>query len=97
MLGRPTMAIRYGLALAAVMLAMTKSSARACDDFEEEMALAAAREAVKIARTAVDSQSPPARAQGAASELIGAAVIVAAEVGTAPRRPTTELATVLAR
>ena len=56
MLGRPMMAIRCGLAVAAVMLAVSTSSVRACDDVHEEMALAAAREAVKAARIAAQQQ-----------------------------------------
>jgi hypothetical protein len=57
------MAIRCGLAVAAVVLAVSSSSVRACDDFHEEMALAAAREAVKAARIAAQPQpAEPAHA-----------------------------------
>jgi hypothetical protein len=57
------MAIRFGLAVAAVMLAVSTSSVRACDDFHEEMALAAAREAVKAAQ-ATAQQQPADRTYG---------------------------------
>jgi hypothetical protein len=63
MLGRPMMAIRCRLAVAAVMLAVSTSGVWACDDAHEEMALAAAREAVKAARIA--AQQPPAEPAGA--------------------------------
>ena len=57
------MAIRCGLAVAAVMLAVSTSSVRACDDFHEEMALAAARAAVKAAQVTAQQQ-PAERTDG---------------------------------
>lgn len=91
------MAIRYGLALAAVMLAMAASSARACDDFEEELALAGAREAVKVGQIAADGQAPSVGAEILASSPALATIAVAAEPPTAPRRAPTEPARSLAR
>ena len=81
------MAIRCGLAVAAVMLAVSTSSVRACDDFHEEMALAKAREAVKAALVAAHQQ-PAERADGpgqaeatsvASAQLLSARPQVAAE------------------
>jgi hypothetical protein len=48
--------IRVGIA-AAALLALSVSSASACDDFDEEQALVAARQAVVAAHA---SQPPPA-------------------------------------
>jgi hypothetical protein len=91
------MAIRYGLALAVMMLAMAASSVRACDDFDEEMALAAAREAVEVGRAVADGQAPSARADTLASGAGEATIAVAAEPRTVPRQAMTEPASILAR
>jgi hypothetical protein len=91
------MAIRYGLALAAVMLAMAASGARACDDFEDEMALAGAREAVKAGQMAADGRAPIAGAETLASSPAQATIAVAAEPPAAPRRAPTEPARTLAQ
>jgi hypothetical protein len=93
MLWRLTMATRCGLVLAAVMLAMSVSGVRACDDFEEEMALAAAREAVKVSQVAADDQAPSAQA----SALTEAATTVVGEPANVSRQPTMEIVKVLAR
>ena len=75
------MAIRCGLAVAAVMLAVSTSSVRACDDVHEEMALAAAREAVKAARIAAQQQPADTRWPGRGDERGFCAVAVRASTG----------------
>jgi hypothetical protein len=60
------MAINKGLA-AAALLALSMSGANACDDFADEMALAAAQQAAKAAQTA--AVEPAAGAKVAAPAL----------------------------
>jgi hypothetical protein len=86
------MAIRYGLALAAVVLAMAASNVRACDDFEEEMALAGAREAVQVGQAAVDGQAQSLRVDAPASGQPQSPMALAAEPGAAPTEPSRILA-----
>ena len=90
------MAIRCGLAVAAVMLAMSTSSVRACDDFHEEMALAAAREAVKAARIAAQQQ-PAERADALAPGLFEATSVASAEPRSAHPQVAVEPTSPLAR
>ena len=66
------MAIRCRLAVAAVMLAVSTSGVWACDDAHEEMALAAAREAVKAARIAAHQQPAERAGQAEATSVASA-------------------------
>ena len=51
------MAMKSGL-LTAVLLVLSTSTVWACDDFDEEMAMQAAREAAKPTQTAEAQQTP---------------------------------------
>lgn len=82
------MAIRCRLVVAAVMLAVSTSGVWACDDAHEEMALAAAREAVKAARIAAQQQ-PAERAGQAEATSVASAQLQSAhpQVAAEPTSP----------
>jgi hypothetical protein len=90
------MEIRCALAIAAVVLAVSTSSARACDDVHEEMTLAAAREAVKAARVAAQQQ-PAERADALAPGQAEATSVASAELRSAHPQVAAEPTSPLAR
>lgn len=90
------MAIRCGFAVAAVMLTVSASSVWACDDFHEEMALAAARGAVKAARIAAQQQ-PAERKDAVAPGQAEATSVASAELRSAHPEVAAEPTSPLAR
>ena len=77
------MAMVKGLA-AAALLVLSMSAAAACDDFDDEMALAAAMRAAKLARSSVPEPAPSADIVAPARTLSGTDV---ATVATRPGEP----------
>ncbi len=91
------MAIKCGLAVAAVLLGLSISSARACDDYPEEMAMLAAREAAKTSQTALAQQQPAASPVARLPSQAEVASVASAEPRPARSQAAAEPASALAR
>jgi hypothetical protein len=90
------MAIKYELSAAAVLLALSISGARACDDYPEEMALADARDAAKAAQAAAAQQSA-ANPEAPPPGQTAATSVASAEPGPAHSQATAEPTSAVAR
>ena len=77
------MAILKGLA-AAVVLALSISGATACDDYEDQMALAAAIDAAKLAQAATPQPAPTAQVASPASSSSQPTDVAAVETKPGP-------------
>jgi hypothetical protein len=91
------MAIKCGLAAAAVLLALSISSARACDDFDEEVGMLAAQAAAKAARTADAKQEAAAQVAAALPGQADATSVASAEPRPAPSQAPADPASAVAR
>ena len=69
---------------AAGLFALWMQTAQACDDFDEEMAMAAAREAAQLAQAQRDTQRQEAKAPTEAASEIAAVAPQAANDTPAP-------------
>jgi hypothetical protein len=85
------MAMPKFVAAAAVLL-LSISGATACDDYPEEMALAAAQRAAELAKSAAAQQAPAAQLGAPAPSQPAAAVATAVESTPAQAQTTANLA-----
>jgi hypothetical protein len=83
------MPILRGSAAATAVLAVSISGAAACDDFDEQLAVTAALEAVKQAQT----QAQPAQAATPSANPAEPTNVAAAEAKPAPTEPGSTAAT----
>jgi hypothetical protein len=90
------MAIKSGL-LTAVLIVLSTSTVWACDDFDEEMAMQAAREATKPTQTAEAQQAPATPAAGPAMGQAEVQSLAAVEPRPAPAVTASDVAGAVAR
>jgi hypothetical protein len=82
------MAIAKGLTAAAAALALSISAAAACDDYDDEMAVAEALNAVKVAQSATPQQAPGVETASPASNQAESTSVAAADANPITESPT---------
>ena len=82
------MAIAKGLTAAVAALALSISAAAACDDYDDEMAVAEAVNALKLAQSAIPQQAPSVQTASPTSTQAEPTSVAAADAKPATETPT---------